>query len=101
MHHEHMTAAPAHGEIRPDPKGCGGCTLCEAGEPELPYRGSTVVWGALGLFVLPLFTAVGGALLLREHAAAQLVGGVVGLALGMGLAWFGHRWLNRSKEGEI
>lgn len=95
-----MTAAPAQGEICRDPKGCGGCTLCESGEPELPYSGPTVVWGALGLFVMPLLLAALGALVFRGHAAAQLGGGVAGLALGMGLAWLGYRWLNRLKEGD-
>ncbi|HPC83082.1 MAG TPA: hypothetical protein PLR87_06875 [Thermoanaerobaculaceae bacterium] len=100
MHHDHMAAAPVPGETCRDPKGCGGCTLCEAGEPELPYSGPAVVGGALWLFVMPLLLAAGGALLFRGHPAAQLGGGAAGLALGMGLARLGHRWLNRVKEGD-
>lgn len=58
------------------------------------------MWGALGLFVLPVLLAVAGALLARGDAAAQLAGGLAGLALGMAVAWLGHRLLTRKKEGD-
>lgn len=98
MGHEGMHGPRASGDVCRDPQGCGGCRACGAGAPDVPYSGRAVVWGALGLFVLPVLLAAGGALLARGSATWQLAGGVGGLALGMGLAWFGHRALNRRNE---
>lgn len=100
MRHEETTRHQQHGDACRDAAGCPGCTACGSVAPEVPYSGLAVVGGALGLFVLPVLLAVGGALLTRGSAAWQLAGGLGGLVAGMALAWLGHRVLNRkTKEG--
>lgn len=100
MRFEERTRPPEAGDHCKDAAGCGGCTACGSAAPAVPYSGVAVVFGALGLFVLPVLLAVGGAWLAAGNAPGQLAGGLGGLLAGMALAGFGHRLLNRkTKEG--
>lgn len=69
---------------------CAGCPRCaaegclsppgeEAGTPE----GCRLVFGAIGLFLMPLVLAIVGAKWLGTTGVMQFLGGLAGLAVGM------------------
>ncbi len=100
MRHEQTTRDQEHCDACRDLAGCPGCTARNSVAPVVPCSGLAVVGGAFGLFVLPVLLAVGGALLARGSAVAQLAGGLSGLVMGMALAWLGHRALTRKTKGD-
>jgi len=76
-----------------------GCSRCRAGQdgPAAPgaLAGWRLVLAAVVVFLLPLATAAGGAILVGPVAGWQLAGAMAGLAVGvilaMGLAWLIRR----------
>lgn len=56
-----------------------------------PLRGWSLATAAAGFFLLPLFIAIGGALLGGPGPTGQLLGGLAGLGAGMLVARLGAR----------
>ena len=70
------------------PACAAGCRECPVAEPALdgpaaPYRGRSLVLLSLLTFMLPLVTAVAGAVLAAAGPLSELLGGAIGLAVGM------------------
>ena len=92
----------------PQDVGCAGCPICGSGQsgegpdstaPEDAETGmGTTVLAPMGLFLLPVVTAMLGALWGAVAAFGQLLGGLAGLALGMGVAVVAVRVIDRRKQ---
>lgn len=84
--------------------GCGGgCQNCHLDQtpPDAP-RGARLVAMSAVFFLLPLILAIVGAgvvPLLWRHDAAQVVGGVAGLGVGLAIAAVAGRLWNASPGG--
>jgi hypothetical protein len=84
-----MDAIAAHAKRELPLADCTGCTTC--GSPEGcgppaedgPFRGWHLVLISAGLFLGPVGLAIVGAILGGDRPAAQLLGAVTGLLLGM------------------
>ncbi len=106
---------PRHRQADPARAGCPGCAGCQpnptataSDSPELSQPGdaepepsvSHLLLAPIGLFVLPIVTAVLGAAWGNAAAAGELLGGLLGLLLGMGAAILVARvidWRKRAK----
>jgi hypothetical protein len=83
---------------------CTGCTTC--GSPEGcgppaedgPFRGWHLVLISAGLFLGPVGLAIVGAILGGDRPAAQLLGAVTGLLLGMGAGILAAKLLGSNGE---
>ena len=74
-----------------DASSCGGkCDGCEAGHshtcPDIPTRGWRLTVPAMLTFLLPIASAVMGAMLVGSGPVGQLVGAVAGGAAGVAAA---------------
>jgi hypothetical protein len=88
--------------------GCTGCPGCGSGQPEEgnipPPEGRTetglavTILAPMGLFLLPVVTAMLGALWGTVAPFGELLGGLGGLAFGMGVAVLAARIVDRRKE---
>ena len=85
-----MTAGRSiHDDSRSIVSECRSCALLSVcGQPPrsvsvAPLRGRSLATAAVGFFFLPLFSAIGGALLGGSDPTGQLIGGFAGLGAGM------------------
>jgi len=66
---------------------CAHCVLehcpLDCTEEEVRLRGRRLGMAAVGMFLVPVLLAIAGAMSLRGSYPAQLLGGLVGLAVGM------------------
>ncbi len=85
---------------------CAGCPGCQPGQPagapdQQPERDEPELGVAqslaapIGLFVLPVVAAIGGAAWGNAVAMGELLGGLLGLVLGMGMAILAARVIDR------
>lgn len=85
---------PRRGQRDPACAGCPGCQPNQPADvsdqqrkPDEPELGVTQSLAApIGLFVLPVVAAIGGAAWGNTVAIGELLGGLLGLAVGMGMA---------------
>lgn len=85
---------------------CAGCTTCGSSEgcappaEDGPFRGWHLVLISAGLFLGPVGLAIAGAILAGDRPAAQLLGAVTGLLLGMGAAILTAKLLGSNDEND-
>lgn len=70
----------------------GVCPSANDAEPST-VRGPCLVGSAIGLFLLPVLLAIGGAVAAGPNETAQLVGALVGLGIGMAGSILAARWI--------
>lgn len=95
--HQHLT------DVSDDTPQKGHCGLCAADKDEAGSEAggglagrSLAVW-AVGVFLLPLALAIGGASMLRAHPGLQALGAVTGLGVGALSAWIVTRYVRFKK----
>lgn len=80
---------------------CGtGCDVCRAGDDPKPSSGGLVGWrlvvSAVAVFLVPLASALGGAVLAGGAEPAKLLGALCGLIVGLAIGVAVSRLVSRA-----
>ena len=94
--HDRCAGCPGCGPDRGEATDASSASSPSAEVPsETPERWPLVA--SIGFFLLPIVLAIAGAILGRAGPSWQLLGAVVGLTVGVGLAW-ACGWLLAQRE---